>query len=113
LGFQVFKIVKILNIIEDSWHQMENNIPKIDKKANQIEEFVDYDQKGEAVVLRRSTQHPGTETSEEKPNNSNSSKAPTQNRFSQMAANRGAGSLRFFGDVNQVAGSLKSKNTPS
>jgi hypothetical protein len=92
---------------------MENSNPKIEKKSSQIEEFVDYDQKGEAVVLRRSTQHPGSDASEEKSNDFNKNKGHNQNRFSQMSTKRGAGSLRFFGDVNQVAGALKPKTPAS
>lgn len=73
-------------------------------KPVQYEEFLGYDEKGNPVVLRRSTSHPGMSVEE----------AERQELFAEQAKAaekpvKSPGSLRFFCDARELVGPLQRK----
>lgn len=60
--------------------------------ASPIEEFLGYDQKGQSVILRRNTSHPGA------PAKAPSFESPSEATLTKPIIGR----LRFFGDFHEV-----------
>lgn len=72
-------------------------------RSGEIQAFVEYDNKGKPVVLRRNTRHPGGIKEDR------AHQELMSNPASQDPNPKSFGNTRFFGDVQHVVADLKAK----